>query len=110
MVFIGIHTFFTRLNDLERIIRCPGHFKFEEHNVAAHSWKVSQYAMFFATLEERGGSPIDWKSLYEKTTHSQYKYTPAEYSLQFVTAFPESNTFQYFCQTQLVNFQSPRHH
>ena len=46
---MGIHQFFMSMNDLERIIRCPGRFKFEEHNVAAHSWKVSQYAMFFAT-------------------------------------------------------------
>lgn len=72
MISIGIHTFFTSLNDLERIIRCPGRFKFEEHNVAAHSWKVSQYAMFFATLEERAGNSIDWKSLYEKTINHDF--------------------------------------
>lgn len=60
------------MNDLERIIRCPGRFKFEEHNVAAHSWKVSQYAMFFATLEERQGTVIDWKSLYEKTINHDF--------------------------------------
>ena len=28
--------------------------------------------MFFATLEERGGSPIDWKSLYEKTINHDF--------------------------------------
>ncbi|RNF40176.1 YfbR-like 5'-deoxynucleotidase [Planococcus salinus] len=69
---MGIHTFFTSLNDLERIIRAPGRFKFEEHNVAAHSWKVSQYAMFFATIEERSGKEIDWKSLYEKTINHDF--------------------------------------
>jgi len=69
---MGIHTFFTSLNDLERIIRAPGRFKFEEHNVAAHSWKVSQYAMFFATIEERAGRDIDWKSLYEKTINHDF--------------------------------------
>ncbi|ODV57588.1 hydrolase [Lysinibacillus fusiformis] len=69
---MGIHQFFTSLNDLERIIRCPGRFKFEEHNVAAHSWKVSQYAMFFATLEEMNGERIDWKSLYEKTINHDF--------------------------------------
>ncbi|MFC9541383.1 YfbR-like 5'-deoxynucleotidase [Lysinibacillus sp. NPDC056959] len=72
MIFIGIHQFFTSLNDLERIIRCPGRFKFEEHNVAAHSWKVSQYAMFFATLEEMNGAAINWKSLYEKTINHDF--------------------------------------
>lgn len=69
---MGIHRFFTSLNDLERIIRAPGMFKFEEHNVAAHSWKVSQYAMFFATIEERAGREIDWKSLYEKTINHDF--------------------------------------
>jgi putative hydrolase of HD superfamily len=69
---MGIHNFFTRLNDLERIIRAPGKFKFEEHNVAAHSWKVSQYAMFFATLEENHGATINWKSLYEKTINHDF--------------------------------------
>ena len=71
-MIIGIHTFFTSLNDLERIIRCPGRFKFEEHNVAAHSWKVSQYAMFFGTLEEMNGQIINWKSLYEKTINHDF--------------------------------------
>lgn len=71
-VCMGIHHFFTSLNDLERIIRCPGRFKFEEHNVAAHSWKVSQYAMFFATLEEMNGATVDWKSLYEKTINHDF--------------------------------------
>ena len=69
---MGIHNFFTSLNDLERIIRAPGRFKFEEHNVAAHSWKVSQYAMFFATIEERAGRDVDWKSLYEKTINHDF--------------------------------------
>ncbi|QBP42409.1 YfbR-like 5'-deoxynucleotidase [Paenisporosarcina antarctica] len=69
---MGIHRFFTSMNDLERIIRCPGKFKFEEHNVAAHSWKVSQYAMFFATIEENSGEVVNWKSLYEKTINHDF--------------------------------------
>ncbi|RKJ34481.1 HD domain-containing protein, partial [Butyricicoccus sp. 1XD8-22] len=69
---MGIHKFFTSLNDLERIFRAPGRFKFEEHNVAAHSWKVSQYAMFFGTLEEMNGANVDWKSLYEKTINHDF--------------------------------------
>ena len=69
---MGIHKFFMSLNDLERIIRCSGRFKFEEHNVAAHSWKVSQYALVFATIEENNGATINWKSLYEKTINHDY--------------------------------------
>lgn len=40
--------------------------------MAAHSWKVSQYAMFFGTIEEMNGSIIDWKSLYEKTINHDF--------------------------------------
>lgn len=69
---MGIHHFFTSFNDLERIYRAPGRFKFEEHNVAAHSWKVSQYAMFFATVEEMQGASINWKALYEKSINHDY--------------------------------------
>ena len=69
---MGIHRFFMSMNDLERIIRAPGRFKFEEHNVAAHSWKVSQYAMFFATIEENSGATINWKLLYEKTINHDF--------------------------------------
>lgn len=40
--------------------------------MAAHSWKVSQYAMFFATIEEQKGNKINWKSLYEKTINHDF--------------------------------------
>lgn len=69
---MGIHTYFQSLNDLERIIRCPGKFKFEEHSVAAHSWKVVQYAKTLADIEERNGVAIDWKKLYEITSSHDY--------------------------------------
>lgn len=69
---MGIHTYFQSLNDLERIIRCPGKFKFEEHSVAAHSWKVVQYAKTLADIEERNGVAINWKKLYEITSSHDY--------------------------------------
>lgn len=69
---MGIHYYFRSLNDLERIIRCPGKFKFEEHSVAAHSWKVVQYAKTLADIEERNGAVIDWKKLYEITSSHDY--------------------------------------
>ncbi|MEK3881818.1 YfbR-like 5'-deoxynucleotidase [Paenibacillus sp. PL2-23] len=69
---MGIHYYFRSLNELERIIRCPGKFKFEEHSVAAHSWKVVQYAKTLADIEERNGVTIDWKKLYEITSSHDY--------------------------------------
>ncbi|MCR2802479.1 HD domain-containing protein [Paenibacillus soyae] len=69
---MGIHYYFRSLNELERIIRCPGKFKFEEHSVAAHSWKVVQYAKTLADIEERNGVAIDWKKLYEITSSHDY--------------------------------------
>ncbi|MEK3834039.1 MULTISPECIES: YfbR-like 5'-deoxynucleotidase [unclassified Paenibacillus] len=69
---MGIHKYFRSLNELERIIRCPGKFKFEEHSVAAHSWKVVQYAKTLADIEEKHGAVIDWKKLYEITSSHDY--------------------------------------
>ncbi len=69
---MGIHTYFRSLDDLERIIRCPGKFKFEEHSVSAHSWKVVQYAKTLADIEEMHGISIDWKKLYEITSSHDY--------------------------------------
>lgn len=69
---MGIHTYFRSLNELERIIRCPGKFKFEEHSVAAHSWKVVQYAKTLADIEEKNGATINWKKLYEITSSHDY--------------------------------------
>ncbi|MNW47790.1 5'-deoxynucleotidase YfbR [compost metagenome] len=69
---MGIHAYFRSLNELERIYRCPGRFKFEEHSVAAHSWKVVQYAKTLADIEEQHGVVIDWKKLYEITSSHDY--------------------------------------
>ncbi|MCM3129548.1 MULTISPECIES: YfbR-like 5'-deoxynucleotidase [unclassified Paenibacillus] len=69
---MGIHTYFRTLNDLERIIRTPGKFKFEEHSVSAHSWKVVQYAKTLADIEEQHGVQVDWKKLYEITSSHDY--------------------------------------
>ncbi|MDT3428420.1 putative hydrolase of HD superfamily [Paenibacillus forsythiae] len=69
---MGIHAYFRSLGGLERIIRCPGKFKFEEHSVAAHSWKVVQYAKTLADIEEQHGVKIDWKKLYEITSSHDY--------------------------------------
>lgn len=69
---MGIHTYFRSLNEMERIYRCPGKFKFEEHTVAAHSWKVVQYAKTLADIEEMHGTPVNWKKLYEITSSHDY--------------------------------------
>lgn len=69
---MGIHAYFQSLTDLERSIRCPGKFKFQEHSVSAHSWKVVQYAKTLADIEESNGVSVDWKKLYEITSSHDY--------------------------------------
>ncbi|PLS19214.1 hydrolase [Bacillus sp. M6-12] len=69
---MGVHTYFKSLSKLERMYRCPGEFQFEQHNVASHSWKVTQYAQFFGEVEAKNGATIDWKSLYEKALNHDY--------------------------------------
>jgi putative hydrolase of HD superfamily len=85
---MGIHKYFKSLSDLERILRCPGKFKFQEHSVASHSFKVTKIAQFLATVEESLGTSIDWQSLYEKAINHDYSElftgdikTPVKYAL-----------------------------
>lgn len=67
-----MHQYIKSLSDLESIIRCPGKFKYEEHSVAAHSFKVTKIAQFLGTVEEQQGNAVDWRSLYEKALNHDY--------------------------------------
>ncbi|MCC4722596.1 YfbR-like 5'-deoxynucleotidase [Salinicoccus sp. RF5] len=69
---MGVHQYFKSLNDLEKLVRCPGKFKYQDHNVAAHSFKVTKIAQYLGTVEEYHGNEIDWKSLYEKALNHDY--------------------------------------
>ena len=69
---MGIHQYFKSLSDLEQIIRCPGKFKYQDHSVASHSFKVTKIAQFLGTVEEKVGNTVDWKLLYEKALNHDY--------------------------------------
>lgn len=69
---MGMHQYIKSLSDLENIYRCPGKFKYQEHSVASHSFKVTQIAQFLGTVEEQAGETIDWRSLYEKALNHDY--------------------------------------
>lgn len=72
MVSMGIHHYFKSLSDLEMIYRCPGKFKYQEHSVAAHSFKVTKIAQFLGIAEEQAGTSVDWRALYEKALNHDY--------------------------------------
>lgn len=69
---MGIHHYFKSLSDMEKLYRCPGKFKYNEHTVAAHSFKVTKIAQFLGTVEEYNGKKVNWKSLYEKALNHDY--------------------------------------
>ncbi|TDM50658.1 HD domain-containing protein [Macrococcoides goetzii] len=69
---MGVHQYFKSLSDLEKLIRCPGKFKYQEHNVASHSFKVTKIAQYLATVEEYHGIEINWKNVYEKALNHDY--------------------------------------
>ena len=71
---MGMHEYLKSLSDLEMINRAPGYFKFEEHNVAAHSFKVTQAAQMLGDIEEHAGQEIDWRALYEKALNHDYTH------------------------------------
>lgn len=85
---MGIHNYFKSLSDLEGLFRCPGKFKYQEHSVASHSFKVTKIAQFLGTVEEHEGTEIDWRTLYEKALNHDYAElftgdikTPVKYAM-----------------------------
>ncbi|MFV0557505.1 MAG: YfbR-like 5'-deoxynucleotidase [Enterococcus sp.] len=69
---MGLNEYLLGLNNLEKIRRAPGFFKFTEHTVAAHSYRVTSIAQVFGDIEELNGVVIDWKILYEKALNHDY--------------------------------------
>lgn len=69
---MGLNEFIVGLNNLETITRAPGFFKYTEHTVAAHSYRVASVAQVLGDIEELKGQAIDWKSLYEKALNHDY--------------------------------------
>lgn len=103
---MGVHQYFKSLNDLEMLTRLPGKFKFQQHNVAAHSFKVTKIAQYLGTVEEHHGQHVDWKILYEKALNHDYPEiftgdikTPVKYS-----SIELNNLFSKVEETMTVNF------
>lgn len=69
---MGLHQYLRSLNDLEKIYRAPGYFKFEQHSVAAHSFRVAEIAQLLGDLESLNGNPVNWRQLYEKSLNHDY--------------------------------------
>ncbi|MGL4820026.1 MAG: YfbR-like 5'-deoxynucleotidase [Bacilli bacterium] len=108
---MSIHHYFKSFSDLERIIRGAGRFKFQEHNVASHSFKVVKYCQFFGTVEEQNGIAIDWKILYEKAVNHDYAEvllgdikTPVKYAtpeLRQILHHVEEQMMEQFIQQEI---------
>lgn len=69
---MGMHQFIQGLNNLETLRRAPGFFKYAEHSVAAHSFKVAEIAQLLGDIEEHAGNQINWQMLYEKALNHDY--------------------------------------
>ncbi|MGO3732929.1 MAG: YfbR-like 5'-deoxynucleotidase [Vagococcus sp.] len=69
---MGLNEFILGLNSLEKITRAPGFFKYTEHTVAAHSYRVCSIAQVLGDIEVLEGVAIDWKVLYETSLNHDY--------------------------------------
>ncbi len=67
-----MHQYLESLDELELINRAPGYFKFQQHSVAAHSFKVTEIAQFLGDVEENAGEDVNWRLLYEKALNHDY--------------------------------------
>ena len=69
---MGMHQFIQGLSNLETLRRAPGFFKYQEHSVAAHSFKVAEIAQMLGDVEELARNKVNWQMLYEKSLNHDY--------------------------------------
>ena len=69
---MGMHQFIQGLSNLETLRRAPGFFKYQEHSVTAHSFKVAEIAQMLGDVEELAGNKVNWQMLYEKSLNHDY--------------------------------------
>jgi putative hydrolase of HD superfamily len=69
---MGMHQFIQGLSNLETLRRAPGFFKYQEHSVAAHSFKGAEIAQMLGDVEELAGNKVNWQMLYEKSLNHDY--------------------------------------
>ena len=69
---MGMHQFIQGLSNLETLRRAPGFFKYQEHSVAADSFKVAEIAQMLGDVEELAGNKVNWQMLYEKSLNHDY--------------------------------------
>ena len=108
---MGLHQYLSSLNDLEKIYRAPGFFKFEQHSVAAHSFRVAEVAQLLGDLESLKGSKVNWRVLYEKSLNHDYTErfigdikTPVKYAsheLRKMLATVESSMTENFIEREI---------
>lgn len=108
---MGMHQYLQSLSNLETIQRAPGFFKYQNHSVAAHSFKVTEIAQFLGDVEENAGNQINWRSLYEKALNHDYNErfigdikTPVKYAtatLREMLADVEHKLSQNFVQNEI---------
>lgn len=112
-----MHQYLQSLSNLETIQRAPGFFKYQNHSVAAHSFKVAEIAQFLGDVEENAGHQVDWRSLYEKSLNHDYNErfigdikTPVKYAtatLREMLADVEHKLSQNFVQNEIpAEFQA----
>jgi putative hydrolase of HD superfamily len=71
-IVMGLHQYLDGLTNLETLRRAPGFFKYQEHSVAAHSFKVASIAQMLGDIEEQSGQTVNWQRLYEKALNHDY--------------------------------------
>lgn len=108
---MGLHQYITGLTNLEWLDRAPGFFKYQQHSVAAHSFKVAAIAQMLGDIEEQAGNTIDWKMLYEKSLNHDYTErfigdikTPVKYAtpeLRHMLARVEDHMTENFIQNEI---------
>ena len=61
VIEMGVHQYFKRLSDMERLIRLPENLNILNTMLQHTPLKVTKIAQYLATVEEYHGRKINWK-------------------------------------------------
>ena len=116
---MGMHQFIQGLSNLETLRRAPGFFKYQEHSVAAHSFKVAEIAQMLGDVEELAGNKVNWQMLYEKSLNHDYTErfigdikTPVKYAtptLRHMLADVEATMTENFIKNEIPRYFQDRY-
>ncbi|WP_313957863.1 YfbR-like 5'-deoxynucleotidase, partial [Staphylococcus aureus] len=96
---MNLHQYFKTLSHIETLITLPRKFKYFQHNLPPHSFKLTKIPQYLPTLQEYHPPNINSKTLYQKPLNHHFPqlFTP---HIKTPLKYPTTQLKKLFSQLQ----------